>query len=57
MNLKTARDYRIRLAFQEVYNQPSEEWGEPILDRWYIWAIRSRLEPIKKVPMPPIPFS
>jgi transposase len=49
MNLKTARAYRIRLAFQEVYNQPSEEWGELIVDRWYSWAIRSRLEPIKKV--------
>jgi len=49
LNLKTARAYRIRLAFQEVYNQPSEGWGELILDRWYSWAIRSRLEPIKKV--------
>jgi len=49
LNLKTARAYRIRLAFQEIYNQPSEGWGELILDRWYSWAIRSRLEPIKKV--------
>ena len=49
MHLKTARAYRIRLAFQEVYNQPTWEWGEAFLNRWYKWAIRSRLEPIKQV--------
>jgi transposase len=49
LNLKTARAYRIRLAFQEIFDQPSHDWGELILDRWYSWAIRSRLEPIKKV--------
>jgi transposase len=49
MNLKTARAYRIRLAFQEIYNCPSRDWGELVLNRWYSWAIRSRLEPIKKV--------
>ena len=47
MHLKTARAYRIRLAFQEIYTCPSREWGELVLDRWYRWAIRSRLEPIK----------
>ena len=49
MNLKTARAYRIRLAFQDIYSCPSREWGELVLNRWYSWAIRSRLEPIKKV--------
>ena len=47
MHLKTARAYRLRLAFQDIYDQPSPGWGELILDRWYSWAIRSRLEPIK----------
>ena len=28
-------------------NCPSRDWGELILDHWYSWAIRSRLEPIK----------
>src|SRR5262245_5903896 len=28
---------------------PSHDWGELILDRWYGWAIRSRLEPMKKI--------
>jgi transposase len=49
LHLKTARAYRIRLAFQEVYTQPTWEWGEAFLNRWYKWAIRSRLEPIKQV--------
>ena len=47
MHLKTARAYRLRLAFQEIYQQPSPGWGELFLDRWYSWAIRSRLQPIK----------
>lgn len=48
LNLKTARAYRIRLAFQEVYNQPTWQWGALFLDRWYDWAIRSRLHPVKE---------
>jgi len=47
LHLKTARAYRIRLAFQEVYNQPNWNWGARFLERWYSWAIRSRLDPIK----------
>ncbi len=47
MHLKTARAYRLRLAFQQIYEQPSHGWGELFLERWYRWAIRSRLEPIK----------
>src|SRR5215469_12816024 len=49
LHLKTARAYRLRLAFQEIYTAPSHDWGELILNRWYSWAIRSRLEPRKKV--------
>ena len=49
LHLKTARAYQIRLAFQEIYQQPTWEWGAMFLDRWYGWAIRSRLEPMKEV--------
>lgn len=42
---KTARAYRLKLAFQEVFTQPPE-LAEAYLQRWYAWAIRSRLEPI-----------
>jgi transposase len=48
LHLKTARSYQIRLAFQEIYRQPNWDWGALFLDRWYSWAIRSRLEPIKE---------
>ena len=46
-NLKTARAYRMRLAFQEFYAQPARGWGELFLDRWIGWVKRSRLEPMK----------
>jgi len=47
--LDTARAYRLRLAFQEVYDQPTHGWAKLFFDRWYNWAVRSRLEPMKSV--------
>jgi transposase len=44
-HLKTARAYQIRLAFQELYEQPSET-AASYLEKWYFWATHSRLEPI-----------
>jgi transposase len=49
MNLKTARAYNLRLAFQDIYCEPSRAWAELFLDRWYSWARRCRLEPMKQV--------
>ena len=48
-NLKTARAWRMRLAFQDIYKQPSRGWAEVFFDRWISWAKRSRLEPMKAV--------
>ena len=45
-HLKTARAYQIRLAFQELYEQPSGPTGEAYLKRWYFWATHSRLPPM-----------
>jgi len=45
-HLKTARAYQIRLAFQELYAQPTRLRGEAFLKRWYFWATHSRLAPI-----------
>lgn len=45
LNLKTARAYRIKLAFQEVYSLRSPI-GIEAMEKWYNWAIRSRLQPI-----------
>ena len=44
-NLKTARAYQIKLAFQEFYQQPIE-LAEAFLKKWYFWATHSRLQPI-----------
>jgi transposase len=44
--LKTGRAYQIRLAFQELYEQPTTKDGEAFLKRWYFWATHSRLPPI-----------
>jgi transposase len=48
-NLKTVRAWHLRLAFQDIYAAGSRGWAEIVLDHWYAWAIRSRLEPIKDV--------
>jgi transposase len=45
-HLKTARAYQIRLAFQDLYNQPSAETGAAFLKKWYFWATHSRLPPV-----------
>jgi len=45
-HLKTARAYQIRLAFQELYDQPSAEAAAGFLKKWYFWATHSRLEPV-----------
>jgi transposase len=44
-HLKTARAYRIRLAFQELYTQPAQA-AESYLKRWYFWTTHSRLPPM-----------
>ena len=48
-NLKTARAYHLRLAFQDIYKERSRAWAEIFFDKWYSWARRSRLEPMKSV--------
>ena len=48
-NLKTARAYHLRLAFQDIYKERSREWAEVLFDKWHSWARRCRLEPMKAV--------
>jgi len=47
LNLKTVKAYRIRLAFQELWEQPPA-LAEPFLKKWYFWAPHSRVKPIKQ---------
>lgn len=46
LNLKTARAYRIRLAFQELYIQTSREAALAFFKKWYFWATHSKLQPM-----------
>jgi transposase len=45
-HLKTGRAYQIRLAFQDLYDQPSTEAAADYLKKWYFWATHSRLAPM-----------
>jgi len=47
LGLKTARAYRIKLAFQEFWSLPPA-LAEGYLKRWYFWATHSRLPPVIK---------
>jgi transposase len=50
LNLKTHRAFRIKEALREIYRSaPDRETAEALLQRWYQWARRCRLEPIKRV--------
>jgi len=46
--LKTGRAYRIKLAFQGLYDEHLST-AEAYLKRWYFWATHSRMAPIVKV--------
>jgi len=47
--LKTARAWAIRTLAMTLWDYVSRTWAEKRWKQWYAWAIRSRLEPIKKV--------
>jgi len=48
LNLKTVRAYHIRESFQAIYNAGTKEEFTELLEKWYSWARRCRLEPMKK---------
>jgi len=47
--LKTVRVYLLKESFQALWEYKSYHWAGVFLDAWLKRAIRSRLEPIKKV--------
>jgi len=47
--VKTARAWGIKEMFRDFWAHRSVAWGKKFFNRWYSWAIRSRLKPIKKV--------
>jgi transposase len=48
-NLKTSRAWAIRETFNEFWASRNAAFAEGVFDRWYSQAIRSRLEPVKRV--------
>jgi transposase len=48
-DLKTGRAWAIKENFRHFWNYSTRGWAQRFFNRWYGWAIRSRLEPIKKV--------
>ena len=47
--LKTARAWAIKEFAMSLWNYTSRAWAEKGWKRWLSWAVRSRLEPVKKV--------
>jgi len=48
-NRKLAKAYQMKLTFQDIYRCISDtETADFAIRRWLSWAVRSRLEPIKK---------
>jgi len=47
--LKVARAWAIKEAAMLLWDYVRRGWAERMWERWYRWAIRSRLEPIKRV--------
>jgi transposase len=47
--LRTARAWAIKTLAMELWRYRRRGWARKAWLRWYSWAIRSRLEPIKKV--------
>ncbi len=48
-NLKTSRAWAIKETFVSFWQARNRAFGEIVFKEWYDWAIRSQLEPIKKV--------
>jgi transposase len=48
-NLQTVRSYLMREDFQRFWDYASPHWAGKFLDQWCTRAMRSRIEPMKKV--------
>jgi transposase len=49
INLQTSRAWGIKEVFRSFWLCPTVKKAERYFGEWYNWAIRSRLEPVKKV--------
>lgn len=49
LNLQTSRAWALKEVFRTFWSCPTVKVAERYFDRWYSWAVRCRLEPVKKV--------
>jgi transposase len=49
INLKTSRAWAIKETLRGLWSYRREGWARRFFKRWYAWAIRSQLEPVKRV--------
>ena len=49
LNLQTSRAWALKESFRTFWSCPTVKIAQGYFDRWYSWAIRCRLEPVKKV--------
>ena len=47
--IKTSRAWSLKELFRSFWTYRTVTWAKKFFKRWYAWAIRSRLKPIKKV--------
>jgi len=48
-DLKVSRAWAIKELFRDFWDYSTKGWARRHFNKWYSWAIRSRLDPIKKV--------
>lgn len=48
LHLKTSRAWALKEHFQGIWTFSSPGWAENFFERWYAWAVRSQLPPMKK---------
>jgi transposase len=48
-HLKTGRAWAIKESLRDLWHHATPTAAKAYFDRWYSWAIRSRLEPVKEV--------
>ena len=49
LNLKVGRAWAIKETLRGMWNYLSVGWARKFFERWYSWAVRSRLKPIRNV--------
>lgn len=48
-NLKSVRSYLLKEEFQQLWQYSSKYWAGKFIDKWCTRAMRSKIEPMKKV--------